>query len=168
MSCCGCNTGPHGILQKRWSRLEGLLAAAADRRGRNAPTLPQLADRINYIAEPSSAGHGKLAIINSSNTTNDSRVSNRLLCEDGAPEALMAPENMLCVAGNIMSRGVTVEGLTVTFYGRDSQIPLGDASLQHARWMGHKGEDEVGPGFCIHVPVDTSQSVAACKLAVQA
>ena len=83
-------------------------------------------------------------IINSSNTTEDSRVSNRLLYEDGAPQALLAPENMLCVAGNIMSRGVTVEGLTVTFYGRDSQIPLGDASLQHARWMGHKGEDEVG------------------------
>ena len=124
------------------------MADAADKRGRNPPVLAQLADRIKYIVQPSSAGYGKLVIINRSNTTNDSRVRNCLLYEQGASEALLAPENMCCIAGNIMSRGVTLEGLTVSWYGRDSQIPLGDASLRHGRWLGHKGEDEVSLESC--------------------
>ena len=124
------------------------MASAADKRGRDPPMLTQLVDRIKYIVQPSSAGYGKLVIINSSKTTDDSRVAHRLLYEDGVPENLLAPENMLCIAGNIMSRGVTLEGLTVSFYGRDSQIPLGDASLQHGRWLGHQGEDEVSLGSC--------------------
>lgn len=42
------------------------------------------------------------------------------------------------VGGNILSRGLTIEGLAVTVFGRASQMPLGDATLQMGRWFGHK------------------------------
>src|SRR5207249_450858 len=42
------------------------------------------------------------------------------------------------VGGNILTRGLTIEGLSVTVFGRTARLPLGDASLQMGRWLGHK------------------------------
>jgi len=137
--------GSGGIFDQRWQRLQERMAKTAGERMQHTPNLAQISERAKYIIQPQSPGYGSLVIINSTSGGGEyKRVRNRLLYEVGAPDALQAPENLLCIAGNIMSRGVTLEGLTVTFYGRDAQIPLGDASLQHARWLGHKGEDEVG------------------------
>lgn len=44
----------------------------------------------------------------------------------------------IVVGGFILSRGLTIEGLCVSVFGRTSQMPLGDAMLQMGRWFGHK------------------------------
>jgi hypothetical protein len=46
------------------------------------------------------------------------------------------------VGGNKLSRGVTIEGLTTSYYGRSVQSPQGpqsDTMLQHARMFGYRG-----------------------------
>lgn len=44
----------------------------------------------------------------------------------------------IVVGGNILSRGLTINGLCVSVFGRTARIPLGDATLQMGRWLGHK------------------------------
>lgn len=43
---------------------------------------------------------------------------------------------LICIGGNIMSRGVTIEGLTITYYLRDT--PKYDTLLQMGRWFGYR------------------------------
>ena len=43
---------------------------------------------------------------------------------------------LICIGGNIMSRGVTIEGLTVTYYLRDTMKY--DTLLQMGRWFGYR------------------------------
>lgn len=43
---------------------------------------------------------------------------------------------LICIGGNIMSRGVTIEGLTISYYLRES--PRYDTLLQMARWFGYR------------------------------
>lgn len=57
--------------------------------------------------------------------------------ENAAPE-IKTKRAGIFVGGNILSRGLTIEGLAVTVFGRASQMPLGDATLQMGRWFGHK------------------------------
>lgn len=44
----------------------------------------------------------------------------------------------IVVGGNILTRGLTIEGLCVSVFGRTARIPLGDATMQMGRWLGHK------------------------------
>ncbi len=43
---------------------------------------------------------------------------------------------LLCIGGTLMSRGVTIEGLTVSYYLRES--PRYDTLLQMGRWFGYR------------------------------
>lgn len=43
---------------------------------------------------------------------------------------------LICIGGNIMSRGVTIEGLTISYYLRES--PKYDTLLQMGRWFGYR------------------------------
>lgn len=45
------------------------------------------------------------------------------------------------VAGNVMSRGLTLEGLTTTIFNRTSNNPLADTQMQMQRWFGYRGKD---------------------------
>ena len=47
-------------------------------------------------------------------------------------------EQQLVVGGNILSRGLTIEGLCVTVFGRTAAQEMGDTVLQRGRWFGHK------------------------------
>lgn len=42
------------------------------------------------------------------------------------------------VGGNILSRGLTIEGLTTSFFIRSQAATIMDTSLQMCRWFGHK------------------------------
>ena len=44
------------------------------------------------------------------------------------------------VAGNVMARGLTLEGLTTTLFTRSSDAPLADTQMQMQRWFGFRGE----------------------------
>jgi hypothetical protein len=43
---------------------------------------------------------------------------------------------LICVGGNLMSRGVTIEGLTISYYWRDTANY--DTLLQMGRWFGYR------------------------------
>lgn len=44
------------------------------------------------------------------------------------------------VSGNVMSRGLTLEGLTTTYFSRRSDEPLADTQMQMQRWFGYRGD----------------------------
>ena len=43
------------------------------------------------------------------------------------------------VSGNVMARGLTLEGLTTTLFQRSSSTPLADTQMQMQRWFGYRG-----------------------------
>lgn len=43
------------------------------------------------------------------------------------------------VSGNVMARGLTLEGLTTTLFQRSSANPLADTQMQMQRWFGYRG-----------------------------
>lgn len=44
----------------------------------------------------------------------------------------------ILIGGNRLGRGLTIDGLMVTYYGRDPRTPLGDTVHQHARMFGYR------------------------------
>lgn len=52
-----------------------------------------------------------------------------------------APRNhsTIYVSGNVMSRGLTLEGLLTTLFTRRSTAPLADTQMQMQRWFGYRG-----------------------------
>ncbi|MGW8564768.1 Z1 domain-containing protein [Isoptericola sp. NPDC055881] len=52
-----------------------------------------------------------------------------------------APTNCstIFVSGNVMSRGLTLEGLTTTLFTRSASMPLADTQMQMQRWFGYRG-----------------------------
>ena len=44
------------------------------------------------------------------------------------------------VAGNVLSRGLTIENLAVTVFARVSQNPAADTQMQMQRWFGYRGK----------------------------
>ena len=53
-----------------------------------------------------------------------------------------APRDLLTVfvSGNVMARGLTLEGLTTTLFLRQTEDPLADTQMQMQRWFGYRGE----------------------------
>lgn len=43
------------------------------------------------------------------------------------------------VSGNVMARGLTLEGLSTTLFTRQSDAPLADTQMQMQRWFGYRG-----------------------------
>ena len=49
-------------------------------------------------------------------------------------------QSTIFVSGNVMSRGLTLEGLTTTLFLRRSDNPFADTQMQMQRWFGYRGE----------------------------
>lgn len=45
------------------------------------------------------------------------------------------------VSGNVMSRGLTLEGLTTTVFTRPGTVQVADTRMQMQRWFGYRGRD---------------------------
>ncbi|MBC2961244.1 Z1 domain-containing protein [Nocardioides deserti] len=52
-----------------------------------------------------------------------------------------APRNLstIFVSGNVMARGITLEGLSTTVFTREAHDPLADTQMQMQRWFGYRG-----------------------------
>jgi hypothetical protein len=55
----------------------------------------------------------------------------------------------IIVGGNILSRGLTIEGLSVSVFCRTQMLAMGDTNLQMCRWFGHKQNHR--DLICIHL-----------------
>lgn len=78
-----------------------------------------------------------IAVINS-----DERADDRpefSVQRDG--EAWRAPRNLstIFVSGNVMARGITLEGLSTSVFTRQADDPLADTQMQMQRWFGYRG-----------------------------
>ena len=62
----------------------------------------------------------------------------RLYYDDDDPWEIKTKRAAIIVGGQILSRGLTIEGLSVSFFGRTARMPMGDTVLQMGRWFGHK------------------------------
>jgi hypothetical protein len=61
-----------------------------------------------------------------------------LYYDDAEPWEIKTKRAAIIVGGQILSRGLTIEGLSVSFFGRTAKMPMGDTVLQMGRWFGHK------------------------------
>jgi hypothetical protein len=80
----------------------------------------------------------RLAMINSDPRADDRPMFRPVEISDGLFEA---PPDLISifVSGNVMSRGVTLEGLTTTVFLRSSKSPAADTQMQMQRWFGYRG-----------------------------
>ena len=60
---------------------------------------------------------------------------------DGPDDTWLPPSDLLTifVSGNVMSRGITLEGLTTSVFTRSSSTPAADTQMQMQRWFGYRG-----------------------------
>ncbi|RKS77497.1 Z1 domain-containing protein [Motilibacter peucedani] len=79
-----------------------------------------------------------LSIVNSDPRTDDRP---RFEPEQRADGSWEAPADLftIFVSGNVMSRGLTLEGLTTTLFLRHADEPLADTQMQMQRWFGYRG-----------------------------
>lgn len=79
----------------------------------------------------------KLKIINS-DADADRLDFARLVDPTGVP---IQPEDVftIIVGGNVLSRGLTIEGLCTSYFTRWPNVPLDDTTMQRQRWLGYRG-----------------------------
>lgn len=82
--------------------------------------------------------HTRISIINSDPRTDDRPHFNPEPVSDGL---YVAPRDIftIFVSGNVMARGLTLEGLSTTLFLRSSNDPLADTQMQMQRWFGYRG-----------------------------
>lgn len=49
-------------------------------------------------------------------------------------------EFTIVVGGNILSRGITIDGLAISYFTRRPQDPVDDTTCQRQRWFGYRGQ----------------------------
>ncbi len=82
----------------------------------------------------------RLRVLNS-----DPRADDRPVFEptplDETSRLWRAPRDIytIFVAGNVLSRGLTVEGLTTSLFARSAREPAADTQMQMQRWFGYRG-----------------------------
>ncbi len=81
----------------------------------------------------------KISVVNSDGSIEDRPdfVGREIDGEWSAPRDLCT----IFVSGNVMSRGLTLEGLTTTLFYRTSDNPVADTQMQMQRWFGYRGKD---------------------------
>jgi hypothetical protein len=80
----------------------------------------------------------RVAVINSDERADDRPEFSPRQCDDGSwrPATNLST---IFISGNVMSRGLTLEGLTTTLFTRNASTPLADTQMQMQRWFGYRG-----------------------------
>lgn len=80
-----------------------------------------------------------ISVINSDENSDDRPQFTPVKIEDGwkiAPNFLT-----IFISGNVMSRGITLAGLTTTLFMRHANEPASDTQMQMQRWFGYRGKE---------------------------
>ncbi len=82
----------------------------------------------------------RISIINSNPDSDDRPHFSPVVQEDGT---ILPPPDLLTifVSGNVMSRGITIEGLHTSVFTRPSDEPAADTQMQMQRWFGYRGSN---------------------------
>lgn len=81
----------------------------------------------------------RVAVVNSDPSADDRPLY--MPTEDPATGKWNAPRDLstIFVSGNVMARGLTLEGMTTALFQRSSANPLADTQMQMQRWFGYRG-----------------------------
>ncbi|MEY4548746.1 MAG: hypothetical protein RL685_4941 [Pseudomonadota bacterium] len=92
---------------------------------------------VRRALEEDVLAHVKLRIINSDPEADDRPRFDPVV--DGA--LLKAPPDLVTIfiSGNVMSRGLTIDGLCTSVFTRSSGEPAADTQMQMQRWFGYRG-----------------------------
>lgn len=132
------NNHYHRLIKKRWDRiLRNISITRNDPKDR--PEFEDLSYHINLILQTvnkdckNGENHIKdgIRIINS----DEGSELPYSLEEDFRP-----PRALILIGGDLLSRGLTIEGLCVSYYLRMTKNPSVDTELQRCRWFGAKSE----------------------------
>lgn len=101
------------------------------------PSLDQW-DEIERLIVDEIVPETRIAVINSDDLADD-KPDFDIREQDGG---WRAPRNhsTIFVSGNVMARGLTLEGLTTTLFTRHTDAPLADTQMQMQRWFGYRGK----------------------------
>lgn len=81
----------------------------------------------------------RVSVVNS-DTSADDRPAYRPMLDEATGRWLPARDlSTIFVSGNVMARGLTLEGLTTALFQRTSNNPLADTQMQMQRWFGYRG-----------------------------
>ncbi len=121
---------------ENYGRSASAVAALPGAGNRTVPSSDQWLDVSKVIIDeivPATS----LAVINSDDNA-DERPQFSPISSDGE---WRAPANLstIFVSGNVMSRGLTLEGLLTTVFTRTAEHPLADTQMQMQRWFGYRG-----------------------------
>jgi len=104
------------------------------------PEVPSLDewDEIERLIVDEIVPETRIAVINSDDLADD-KPDFEIRENDGG---WRAPRNhsTIFVSGNVMARGLTLEGLTTTLFTRHTDAPLADTQMQMQRWFGYRGK----------------------------
>lgn len=81
----------------------------------------------------------RVSVVNSDPTADDRPVYRPTF--DEAAGRWLPPRDLstIFVSGNVMARGLTLEGMTTALFQRTSNSPLADTQMQMQRWFGYRG-----------------------------
>ncbi|HEV2033229.1 MAG TPA: Z1 domain-containing protein [Candidatus Dormibacteraeota bacterium] len=128
----------------RWHAWYASFETTRKRIEREAPHRPNVPNALITWADVKGhlsdvVNNVKLRIVNSDVEIGTSLSFTPPLSRDGRRKS---PQDVFTIAvgGGILSRGLTIEGLCVSYYTRDVDRPLEDATMQMSRWFGYRGE----------------------------
>ncbi len=117
---------------------EATAVAIADRFGLAQPASMPIWSQVEERLRSEIFPNVRVAIVNSDPDADDRPRFEPV--EDGAGRWAPAPDlSTIFVSGNVMARGLTLEGLTTTLFLRASGEPLADTQQQMQRWFGYRG-----------------------------
>lgn len=121
----------HEAYQSFWQARQVLDATIP---GMNRPRLPSWATTRQRL--PEVFRHTKLRIINSDDSMDEGPL------DFGSPGSGTIPYDLysIVIGGNRLSRGLTIEGLCISYFTRSSSgVVAEDTATQRARWLGYRG-----------------------------
>lgn len=81
----------------------------------------------------------RVAVINSDPVADDRPVYEPVLDSSSGLWAPARDLSTIFVSGNVMARGITLEGMTTALFRRTSDNPVADTQMQMQRWFGYRG-----------------------------
>lgn len=96
-------------------------------------------DKVRRVIEDEIVPATSIAVVNSHPDADERPDYAPAQAEDGT---WRAPSNhsTIFISGNVMSRGLTLEGLLTTVFTRAAKSPLADSQMQMQRWFGYRGK----------------------------
>jgi hypothetical protein len=111
-----------------------LLEISPDRMRRAIPSWAELHSALDSVFEAV-----KLRVVNSDDTAVDDPLQFDVTYSSDGPRP---PRDVysIVIGGNRLSRGLTLEGLCISYYTRTAQKLIEDTTVQRERWFGYRGK----------------------------